>query len=145
MKEGGATREAPCGIKQHIKIIASGKILSAASILKLRALGADLCNSARGFMFSVGCIQALRCNTNKCPTGVATKDPKLVKGLVVEDKYKRVANFHLNTLRAVMELIAATGAESLDDIDMGIYIRGDERVELQNRYFPDTLLNRVHI
>lgn len=132
-------------IKKHIKIIASGKILSAASILKMKALGADLCNSARGFMFALGCIQALRCNTNACPTGVATQDPKLVKGLVVEDKYKRVANFHLNTLRAVMELVAATGGRSIDHIDMSMYIRGDEMVELQNRYFPDTLINRVHI
>lgn len=132
-------------IKKHIKIIASGKILSAASILKMKALGADLCNSARGFMFALGCIQALRCNTNACPTGVATQDPKLVKGLVVEDKYKRVANFHLNTLRAVMELVAATGGRSIDHIDMSMYIRGDEMVELQNRYFPDTLINRVRI
>ena len=133
------------GIKKHIKIIASGKILSAASILKMKALGADMCNSARGFMFSLGCIQALRCNTNKCPTGVTTQDPKLVKGLVVEDKYKRVANFHLNTLRAVMELVAAAGKKSLDDVDVDIYIRGDEMVELQNRYIPDSILNRVQI
>lgn len=130
-------------IKKHIKIISSGKILTAASILKMKALGADLCNSARGYMFALGCIQALRCNTNQCPTGVATQDPKLVKGLVVEDKYKRVANFHINTMRAVMELLAATGKKTLEDVDMSIYVRGDEMVELQNRYFPDSLINRV--
>src|SRR5690606_27581312 len=74
------------GIRNKMRLICSGKILSAASFLKVLSLGADLCNSARGFMFALGCIQALRCNTNQCPTGVATQDKMLIKGLAVTEK-----------------------------------------------------------
>jgi glutamate synthase domain-containing protein 2 len=95
------------GLREKVKIIASGKALSAFSILKYIALGADSCNSARGFMFSLGCIQALRCNTNDCPTGVATQKAALQKGLVVTDKSERVYNFHKNTIHAVKELLLA--------------------------------------
>ncbi len=74
-------------------------------------LGADWVNSARGFMFSVGCIQAQRCHTNRCPVGVTTQDPKLQRGLVVSDKAERVHNFHRNTVYAVAEMIAAAGLD----------------------------------
>ena len=100
------------GIRQHIKIIASGKILSGFHILRAIALGADGCNSARAMMMALGCIQALVCNTNKCPTGVATQDPQLTIGLVVDDKKHRVANYHEDTVNSFIEL---TGAAGLDD------------------------------
>ena len=132
-------------LKEHIRIIASGKVLTAASLLKMLALGADLCNCARGFMFSIGCIQALRCNTNQCPTGVTTQKKMLMKGLVVEEKYLRAYHFHENTLKAAMELLAATGKKSIDEIGMDMFLRGDEMVALQDRYFPDSLQNRVRI
>jgi len=112
--------------------------LTAESILKMLALGADLCNCARGFMFSIGCIQALRCNTNHCPTGVATQDEMLVKGLVPNDKAVRAYNFHKNTIHAVMELLAACGKTSIDDVDMYMFVRGDEFVDLANKYYPDS-------
>ncbi|WP_420403279.1 FMN-binding glutamate synthase family protein [Nisaea sp.] len=100
------------GIRERVRIGASGKIISGADIATALALGADWCNSARGFMFAVGCIQARACHTNRCPTGVATQDPTRQRGLVVEDKYKRVANFHRNTLRGFAEMLGAMG---LDD------------------------------
>ncbi len=96
-------------IKQHIKVIASGKILSGFHIVRAMALGADACNSARAMMMALGCIQALVCNTNKCPTGVATQDPSLTKGLVVSDKITRIYNYHDDTVRTFVELIGAAG------------------------------------
>lgn len=96
-------------LKKHIKIIASGKVASGFDLVKNIALGADLCNSARGMMFALGCIQALECNSNTCPTGVATQDPSLMKGLVVEDKKVRVHNFHKYTIGSAVELLGAAG------------------------------------
>lgn len=127
------------GLHGEIKVIASGKVLTAASLMKMLALGADTCNSARGFLFSLGCIQALRCNTNKCPTGITTHDRSLVRGLVVSDKCERVYNFHKNTLHTFMELLAACGLDKVEDIRMSDFMRGDEFVQLANRYFPDGL------
>ena len=81
-------------LRHKIKIIASGKIITAFQLAKNLSLGADLCNSARGMMLALGCVQSLSCNTNRCPTGVATQDPKLTKGLDVADKSIRVYLFH---------------------------------------------------
>ncbi|WP_137403868.1 FMN-binding glutamate synthase family protein [Echinicola rosea] len=131
------------GLRQEVKVIASGKVLTAFSILRMRALGADMCNSARAFMFTVGCIQALRCNTNDCPTGVATQNKMLTKGLVVEDKAERVFNFHRNTMHAVLELLGACGVKHTNEIDISMFVKGDEMVALTNKYFPDSVLNRV--
>lgn len=103
-------------IRHHIKIIASGKITSGFHIARAAALGADACNCARAMMLAVGCIQALICNTNRCPTGVATQDPKLTKGLVVEDKKHRVANYHKNTVKTFVELMGAAGLNGMEDI-----------------------------
>ena len=97
------------GIRQHIKIIASGKILSGFHLVRAIALGADGCNSARAMMMALGCIQALVCNTNECPTGVATQNPQLVAGLVVNDKKHRVANYHEDTVKSFVELLGAAG------------------------------------
>ncbi len=98
-----------CGLRDRIKIIASGRVVTAFDIAHKIAIGADLVNSARAMMFALGCIQAQRCNTNDCPTGIATQEPSLVHGLVVEDKAVRVANYQRNTVRAFVELIAAAG------------------------------------
>ena len=131
------------GLRKEIRVIASGKVLTAFSILRMRALGADICNSARAFMFSLGCIQALRCNSNDCPTGIATQDKMLIKGLVVTDKSERVYNFHKNTLHAVLELLGACGLTHTEDINISMFVKGDEMVALTNKYFPDSVLNRV--
>ena len=105
-----------CGLRDHIKIIASGKILTGFDLARALALGADLCNSARGMMFSLGCIQARRCNNNTCPAGVATQNPQLVVGLVVDDKAKRVASFHRETVHALCELLGAAGLKVPEDL-----------------------------
>ncbi|MDQ8021628.1 MAG: FMN-binding glutamate synthase family protein [Moraxellaceae bacterium] len=80
-------------LKQRIKVVASGKIVTSARAAWALACGADFVNTARGFMFALGCIQALRCHSNTCPTGVTTHDARLQRGLVVEEKWKRVANY----------------------------------------------------
>lgn len=96
-------------LRSQIRIIATGKVTSGFDILRHIALGADGCNAARAMMFALGCIQALKCNTNKCPTGVATTDPKLVAGLVVEPKSERVYSYHKRTIHSFLEMLGAAG------------------------------------
>ena len=96
-------------MRDKIRIICSGKITSGFNIISKMAMGADMCNSARGMMFALGCIQALQCHSNACPTGVATQDPNLVEGLVVEHKSKRVANYHRATIAHFLEILGAAG------------------------------------
>jgi glutamate synthase domain-containing protein 2 len=98
-------------LRSRIRLGAAGKVVSAFDIASLMALGADWTNSARGFMFALGCVQSLVCNTNRCPTGVTTQDPFRQRALVVEDKADRVANFHRNTMLALSQMIAAAGLE----------------------------------
>jgi glutamate synthase domain-containing protein 2 len=98
-----------CNLRDKIRIGASGKIVSAFDIASVLAMGADWANSARGFMFAIGCIQSQHCHTNRCPTGVATQDPLRQRALVVPDKAERVVNFHRHTLKALAELLAASG------------------------------------
>ncbi len=97
------------GLREQLKLGVSGKIVSAFDIARVLALGADWANSARAFMFAVGCIQSQSCHTNRCPTGVATQDPLRQRALVPEDKATRVFNFHRSTLRALAEILAAAG------------------------------------
>jgi glutamate synthase domain-containing protein 2 len=96
-------------LRKQIKIGASGKITSGFDVARAMALGADWCNSARGFMFSVGCIQAQQCHTDRCPTGVATQDLSRQRAISVPDKSARVASFHKETVKALAELVAAAG------------------------------------
>ncbi|MCB1333018.1 MAG: FMN-binding glutamate synthase family protein [Roseivivax sp.] len=97
------------GLRDRIKLGASGKLVTSFSILKMLAFGADWANSARGFMFAVGCIQGQACHTNRCPVGVATQDPMRQRALDVEDKTVRVFRFHQNTMKAVAEMTGAAG------------------------------------
>jgi len=96
-------------LREQIRIGASGKVVTAMDLARTLALGADWCNAARGFMFALGCIQSLNCHTDRCPTGVATQDPRRWKRLDVPDKASRVAAFHRNTLLALKDLIQASG------------------------------------
>jgi len=104
------------GIRDRFKIGASGKMVTASAIAQSMAMGADWCNSARAFMFAVGCIQSQRCDTNKCPVGVATQDAKLQRALDVPDKAERVHNFHPHTVHALAEMIAAMGLDHTSEI-----------------------------
>lgn len=128
------------GLKKHIKIITSGKIVTGFSLFKALALGADTVNSARGMMLALGCIQARRCNTNHCPAGVATNNPRLTVGLVVEDKRVRVANFHGQTLKAFAELMGACGVAKTSEISRShIYRRMESgRVLSLAEIYPTT-------
>lgn len=117
-------------LKREIKIIASGKIISAFDMIKVMALGADICNSARGMMFALGCIQALKCDTDECPTGITTHNPHLTRGLVVSNKAQRVTNFQLETIKAALELLAGMGLENLTDL---------QRKHIQKRLHDGTM------
>lgn len=105
------------GLRDRIKIAASGKLVTAFNIGAALALGADWCNSARGFMFAVGCVQAQACHTNECPVGVATQDPELERALVVRQKNVRVLNFHRHTVDALAEVVAAAGLHHPDGLE----------------------------
>ncbi len=96
-------------LRESIRIGAAGKITSAFDIARALALGADWCNAARGYMFSLGCIQSLNCHTGRCPSGVATQDPRRSQKLDVADKSERVYHFHQNTIRSLSSLIGAAG------------------------------------
>jgi len=118
-------------LKKDIKIICSGKIISGFDIIKTLSTGADLCNSARGMMFALGCIQALECHANTCPTGVATQDPQLTKGLVPEDKSVRVARYQHETVKAAMELMASAGIDHPDKVDRSVVSMRVDRTKIQ--------------
>ncbi|MEZ2720753.1 FMN-binding glutamate synthase family protein [Paenalcaligenes hominis] len=127
------------GLREQIKIGASGKIISAFDMARIMALGADWCNSARGFMFAIGCIQALTCHTGKCPTGVTTQDPLRQKALVVSDKSLRVASYHNNTLKALAELLRAAGLHHPSELRPHHIARRLENGEVRvlSALFPD--------
>ena len=119
-------------LRDRIKIGAAGKVITAFDIVRMMALGADWCNSGRGFMLALGCIQAQTCHTGTCPTGVTTQDPVRQKALVVPDKASRVASFHRNTLHALLELVQAAGLQHPNDITAHHIVRrlDDSQVSL---------------
>src|SRR5258706_75430 len=120
------------GLRGRTKIGASGKILPAFDIARPLAMGADWCNSARGFMFALGCLQAQTCHTGKCPTGVTTQDPKRMRALVVPDKAERVYQFQQNTLAALKELLAAAGLQHPADLGPEHVIRRVSSTEVRS-------------
>lgn len=119
------------GIKDQIKIICSGKVITGFDIVKNLSIGADLCNSARGMMFALGCIQALECHANTCPTGVATQDPNLMKGLVPEEKSIRVARFQKETVKSAMDLMASAGIDHPDKVGRSVVSMRINRTKIQ--------------
>lgn len=100
------------GLRERVKVIASGKLITPADIAWALCVGADFVTSARGFMFALGCIQALQCNKNSCPTGITTHDPNLQKGLVPEVKAERVANYVGHLVHEVGVIAHSCGAKS---------------------------------
>ena len=119
------------GLRSQIMIGCAGKVVSAFDIARLMALGANWCNSARGFMFAIGCIQAQTCHSGHCPTGVTTQDPLRQQALVVGDKAERVYHFHQNTLHALKELVQAAGVQHPNEINAHHIVRrtGDHTVD----------------
>jgi glutamate synthase domain-containing protein 2 len=115
------------GLRDQVKLGVAGKIISAFDITRACAIGADWCNSARGFMFAVGCIQARSCHTDLCPTGVATQDAMRQRALDPEDKAHRVFHYHQNTLVALGELLVAAGFSHTAQLDANAVIRRNEQ------------------
>ena len=119
------------GVRDRVRVIAAGKIATGFHMVRAIALGADMCNSARGMMFALGCIQARRCNANGCPVGIATQDPGRVQGLVVSDKAERVRRYHEDTIEAFLELVASNGLDSPADIRPRNVLRRVDAVTIQ--------------
>ena len=120
------------GLRGKVRVGASGKIVTAFDIARTCALGADWCNSARGFMFALGCIQAQTCHTGLCPTGVTSPDPARFRALVVPDKAERVYGFHQNTLKALKELLCASGLTHPEQIGPEHVIRRVSSTEVRS-------------
>jgi len=128
-------------LKKHIALIASGKVVTGFHIFRAISLGADLCYSARAMMMALGCIQALECNRNTCPVGVATQEPGLVRGLDVNDKKVRVASYHKETIESFVELLAAAGLDDPDKINRShvhkrIIMNTNQRYDEIFQYIP---------
>lgn len=104
------------GLRDKVKVIAAGKVLTGFSVVKTLAMGADVCNSARAMLFALGCIQSHKCNTNTCPTGITTQDPRLMKGLHVPSKAERVKNYQEKTVHVALEITGALGYDTPDKI-----------------------------
>lgn len=122
----------------HVRIGAAGKMVSAFDIAAALATGADWCNAARAFMFSIGCVQSVKCHTGRCPTGVATQDPDRQKGLVVEDKAERVRRFQSRTVHALAELVAAAGLDHPSDLEPRhlLHRRSPNEIVPMDRLYP---------
>jgi glutamate synthase domain-containing protein 2 len=105
------------GLRRHIKIGACGKVASGGDIVTRICQGADFTMAARAMMFALGCIQAMKCNTNTCPTGVATQNPRLARALYVPDKIERVANFQRATVASAAQIVASMGLDSFDQLE----------------------------
>ncbi|GAA0419826.1 FMN-binding glutamate synthase family protein [Cocleimonas flava] len=104
------------GVRDDIRIIAAGKVISAFHMMRVLALGADTINSARGMMFALGCIQSRHCNTDKCPTGIATQEPVRYEALDVTDKGQRVANYHHSMVKHIVELLEVAGINHTEEV-----------------------------
>ncbi|MFM1948628.1 MAG: Glutamate synthase large chain [Pseudomonadota bacterium] len=119
-------------LREHVRLGASGKIISGFDVIRTLALGADWCNSARGFMFALGCIQAQTCHSGNCPTGVTTQDPHRQVALVVPSKADRVSNFHRQTLESVREMLQATGLLRPDELKLQHIMKRMSEHRVQN-------------
>jgi glutamate synthase domain-containing protein 2 len=104
------------GLRDDMRLVASGRVVTGFGLARLLALGADCCYAARSMMMALGCIQARKCNSNDCPVGVATQNPALSAGLVVSQKAGRVARYHSETIEALLELIGAAGFASPSEL-----------------------------
>lgn len=124
-------------LKEDITIITATKIFTSFDIFKALCIGANICNSARGMMLALGCIQSLKCDTNKCPTGVASNDPAFYRGLVVEDKWKRVKNYQEQNVKEFCDLLAAAGCSNLSELNRKlIHKKIDEVTKSYEEWHP---------
>lgn len=133
------------GLRDRVKVAASGKIISAYDVVRHCALGADWCNMARPFMFALGCIQARDCASNQCPSGVATMDPKRYRVMDVEDRTKRVFNFHHHTVDAVAEMLESTGLTHTSQLNRRHIVRrlSASKILLADQIYPRVEINAL--
>lgn len=126
-------------LRDKTRINASGRITSGFSLVKTIALGADYTCAARAFMMSIGCIQALKCNTNKCPTGIATQDKKLMFGLDPEEKSTRAYFFHKKTVQAASDIVGIMGYDAFNQVTANDIMRRlhDNKVRTLSEHFPE--------
>ena len=126
------------GLRNRVKVAASGKIVSAWDMVRHLALGADWCNMARPFMFSLGCIQARDCASGECPTGLATMNPKRYRVVDVEHRASRVANFQINTVAAVAEMLEAAGLKGPHELSRRHIVRrlSASQIQLADQIYP---------
>ena len=110
------------GLKNRIRVVAAGKLVTGARAAWALCAGADFVNTARGFMFSLGCIQAMRCHTNTCPTGITTHNRRLQRGLVVEEKYLRVANYAKNMNSEIDMISYSCGLHHARQLGASMYV-----------------------
>jgi len=132
-------------VRDKVRVICSGKVASGYDMVEKFALGADMCNSARAMLFSVGCIQALHCNTNRCPSGVATQDPARARSINVPQKRIRVHRYHDATLESFREMLGAMGRNRVSDLKPADILRrtADERERSYDElytFLPDCAL-----
>lgn len=134
------------GIRNEVKIFASGKVITAFDMAKNFALGADALYSARGMMFAMGCIQALQCDSGNCPVGIATQESSLYKGLDVTDKSVRIATYHENTMKALVDFIGACGFKTITDISPRSFYRRTKHNVNQNfeEIYHQTVKKEIH-
>lgn len=127
------------GIRNKLRVIATGKVVTDFDIVRLLSIGADAVNGARSMLFAIGCIQAMRCDTNNCPTGITTQREDLQKGLVVKDKAERVCSYHEETVKSALSIITAAGLDKLSQLNRSyIYKRVDEFNSFSlSKLFPD--------
>ncbi|CAH1664011.1 MULTISPECIES: FMN-binding glutamate synthase family protein [unclassified Chelatococcus] len=136
------------GLRDKVRIGVAGKLVSAFDVAAVLAIGADWVNSARGFMFALGCIQSLSCHTNRCPVGVATQDLKRSRALVVPDKAERVRSYHQRTVQALADMLGAAGLSHPDDLRPHHLVHRISSTELRQfdrmHYFaePNDLIER---
>lgn len=140
-----------CGIREHVKIIASGKNTSGFDMVKHICIGADAINSARAMMLALGCIQSKQCNRNTCPVGVATQNPRLYRALHVDDKKMRVMRFHSATIKSFTEIVGAMGLLNPSELQPNyVYRRIDREIakpfnEIYDYLEPGILLDEANI
>ncbi len=129
-------------LKKDIKIVTATKIFTAFDIFKALCIGADVCNSARGMMLALGCIQALRCDTNECPTGITTHKPSLMRGLVVAEKWKRVKNYQEQTMDDFLSLFAAAGCTEIHQLNRNFICKKvNGEIKSYNTLYPPIVLS----
>lgn len=134
-----------CGLRKDITVICSGKTASGFELLQKLAAGADIVNAARTMMMALGCIQARSCNTNHCPTGIATQSTQRSNALDVEKKQQRVANFHRSTIAACMELVGAMGLDNPDDLTPALLYKRlpDQTNQRYDQIYPGLAANEL--